>query len=199
MSRARIWFVVAALAGGIAPSVARSQEAASWAPGTYEIWVCRTGPCRDSTDQRLVTRGVLVIGRSSEILAGLPDSLQRALELRFTRAKANGCFDVAQQPRGAQSYAGILRQAGVAWTLADSGNGIAFELYRSPDASHEVVLQRGTDELSGRGRSSGAGMAAVTWQPDTVIARRVGPVDVALCERAALRRLEYLRYLRRPA
>ncbi|MBX9929614.1 MAG: hypothetical protein K2X99_11975 [Gemmatimonadaceae bacterium] len=197
MRRAWCWGIIAASGMGFVPGAVRAQDVSAWAPGTYALWVCRSGPCRDSTDQRLVTRGVLVLGGSSELLTALPESLQRALSPRYARVKANGCFDVSPQPTGSESYAGIARQAGIVWTSVDSVGAISFQLYRSPDAAHDVLLHRVGDELIGRGDSRGAGSAAVAWSPDTVIARRIGPVDLARCAHAALRRLEYLRQLRR--
>jgi len=168
--------------------------------GTYRLFVCKAGPCASPDDTTLVTHGLVVLAHSREFLSHLPDSVSHTLMRYAFGARPNGCYSLQRQVGNVTSYAGTSQVGGIHWRPATDRPGfLAFELYRSPDALHQVVLIPRYDRLEGIGESRGAGVAAVSWPPDTVVAWRVGPPNAAICEEAAYDEVRRLRQFAPPA
>jgi hypothetical protein len=173
--------------------VALTMAAAQRAPtasiaGTYQIAVCKLGPCStEGGSERTLTRGLLVLFTDS--LPPLPDSAVRLLRPSYIGPFANACLVVDPPTWGSQTYAGIAGVQSTRW-LADSVNPrrIEFDLYRSPDAAHEVTAFVTEAGLAGRGNSWGAGVVAVDWPPDTVVGRRIGPPEMGPCLAASAKK-----------
>jgi hypothetical protein len=194
--------------GLAAAGVACAERPASVRPaaplaGTYELFVCK-GRCPPGDSARAVAVGRLVLQDSAIPLAPVdsrdpvgpgdpreprPDSADLHLQLGRWRARGtpNGCYVFDRRPERAQTYAGIRRVGVVSWRVRERDSAIKFSLYGSPDAGHDVTLARpdGSGVLRGTGHSSGAGVTAVDWPDDSVVARRVGPPDVEPCFAAA--------------
>lgn len=156
--------------------------------GTYAVTICR-GPCRGLADDSVVGRGHLVM-EATYLPSELPAAARRVLEgEEFLRMgdddrvlDPNACFVFERIRSG--SYAGIV---GVGFTRADVGPGdtVGVDLFHTPDAGYYVILHRAGTDLRGRGHSWGVGAAAIDVPQDSVVARRVGPPDRAVCVRAA--------------
>lgn len=168
--------------------------------GTYHLRVCRV---RCSTPD---APNVLGVGRL--VLAERPidtamhirsDSARRLLSFQFAweadAGPPNGCFVWDQKRDHPPSYA-VSRVAGLlSWSV--TGDSVRFRLYRSPDAAHSVTAVRTPEGFQGRGISSGAGVAAVDWPEDVVVAERTGAPDFSVCNDAGERELaDYRDYAR---
>ncbi len=161
--------------------------------GTYRISVCKVGPCVAGDSSHAVAFGVLVLLDSTLVSAAIPASAGRLLTGYTTPGQPhNACYDIKRIGSNSMSYAGGV--AGTHWQMdAKEGNAVTFTLYRSPDASHHVVATINGAQLSGIGRSSGAGAAEVDWPRDTVVATRIGAPDVSRCIDASIRQWKEIR------
>ena len=92
---------------------------------------------------------------------------------------ANGCFEL-EPVRRANSYAGIQRMGLLSWTF-EPDSGVAFSIFRSPDAGYRVRVGIRTDSLIGRGDSWGAGAAEIGVPADFVHGSKLGPADTEIC------------------
>jgi hypothetical protein len=175
-------------------AAARDPRPGASPAGTYRVAVCTIGPCAPGDSARALVLGYLVLTDAPLDTAALPDSARRLLAGSFLRGAANGCYVLGRGGAPGETYAGAGRVAATRWRADPGEPGVLrFVLYRSPDASHEVRAALTPDGLRGRGVSRGAGVAAVTWAPDTVVALRVGPPDLARCARASTRRWREIR------
>lgn len=156
--------------------------------GTYEVVICRQD-C-DRPDRALAS-GRLVLEDAAYPLAEVPEPARTHIERRaFILAVIDGqrapnaCF-VLDRARGANTYAGITRVGMTKWR-PDPAATVRLPLFHSPDAGYVAILSIRGGEIHGRGRSWGgehAGDGAIP--PDSIIGRRLGPPDRALCIRAA--------------
>ncbi len=144
--------------------------------GSYELALCRAGPCAPGdTAAAYLTAVVVLLDSADAARLDLPRP-------RLARAPANGCFAVRHRRPRADSYAGLQDGGGLRWSRAAEGAGaVAFALFRSPDASYTVRVVPVAGGLAGSGASHGVGAAAISAPRDTVVARRIGDADPTRC------------------
>lgn len=153
--------------------------------GTYEIVLCKPGPCSTKDAARAVLRGVLVL--FAKRLPPTPDSAAPIRSAFYGPQKFNACF-VLDSVGAGLTYAGINRVGATHWMAdSDEPRNLTFSLFRSPDAGHDVTGVLANGEFAGRGQSWGAGTAGFAGLPDTVVASRVGDADMAPCIAASAR------------
>jgi len=152
------------------------------------VTVCR-GRCDPSRPDEALARGHLVLEAAPYPLAELPERARTYIErhefiLAVIDAKRspNACF-VMENTRRAKTYAGAAPVGVTKWT-ADSA-GITLPLFHSPDAGYIATVSIRGGELRGRGRSWGTGTGDGPIPPDSIIGRRIGPPDRAICIREA--------------
>lgn len=169
-------------------------------PGTYAIQLCQ-GSCDAS--ENVVAEGHLVVEPIRYSVDELPPAVSEyfrkftALMLLGTAGGSpNACFAIERRQRHPRTLAGI-RATGLTLVEPDDGDSVAIVLYRSPDASHYIIVKPAGRELRGRGTSSGVADAADDYADDTVLARRIGPPDRGRCIRAAEKEAAELDALRR--
>lgn len=154
-------------------------------PGTYEFTLCYPS-C--GVEKSHVGRGVLVIVADSLILPFEP-TVQAKLRddsmwmRRPTDPPPNACFRVTAQRTvgGREYYPGIIA-AGLT-VVRETAATTDFSLYRSPDASFIVEVQRAsTDAFLGQGAQHD--WDGRRWSAGEVEGRRIGAPMVARCDPA---------------
>ena len=154
--------------------------------GTYEITICRDA-CQD---EQVLVRGHLVLESRPYPLDSVPEparSYFRRYEpyllMPDLESDPNACF-VLRRNAGARTYAGISRVGLTRWTLGESGKLMGMPVYNSPDAGYVTSFSIRAGELRGQGSSWGGDGEGETLPHDSIIGRRIGPADRALCLRA---------------
>ena len=144
--------------------------------GPYEILICKDS-CPASGDENVWVKGHVVLFPVSLDQR----DLKRLSASRFASTAPNGCFALARlQENTYRGYAGIDKTGVTAWSI--KGDGLQFDLYRSPDAGYKVTAQRTEQGFDGEGKSWGAGVAApVGIGPDKIVMRRIGVADLSHC------------------
>lgn len=164
----------------LASALTRSQAAIAQPsptvhPGTYALRLCRV-TCDAHYPQNTIRTGWIVLDSAPLDMVAFPDSVRRGLELGYLmqveRGPANGCFVLHSKRTDPPTYAGT---AGLLHWETGHGDSVTFQLYQSPDASHEVQVAPTTTGFAGTGHSWGAGVAAVDYPDDLVIGDYVGP------------------------
>jgi hypothetical protein len=190
----RPWMRLLALALGILGSAGMSRaEAVQLSeppiPGTYEILICR-GLCASATSPNVVVRGhVVLFARALD--RRTVERLDDAYGPTTAGERPNGCYELEPvHPGGVPGYigyAGTVPFGVTGWYPWDGS--VVFALYHSPDAGYDAVVKPFAGGLFGQGRSWGVGAAAQgPADADTVVARRTGEAELALCEQWSARR-----------
>ena len=158
-------------------------------PGTYSVSICPT-PCNPAQTEGVAVAGHLVLETTPYTDAEVA-AVQRtygghgAFLYRAAGGEPNACFGLTRIRRG-RSYAGLDAAGLTRWRRSDDGHGITIELYHSPDARYLATLAAHGRELHGRGESQGGrDPSEPAAPPDSIYARRIGPVDRNVCLRAA--------------
>lgn len=159
-------------------------------PGTYTIQLCQ-GSC--DAGENVVAEGHLVVEAARYSADEIPrvarDYFRRytaALLLGDAGGSPNACFALDRKRSHPRTFAG-QRPAGLTLAEIYEGDSVSITLFRSPDASHHIIVKPTGKELRGRGVSSGIADAADAYADDSVLARRIGPPDRSHCIRAAER------------
>jgi hypothetical protein len=149
--------------------------------GTYEIRVCRRGPCDDAADRSALRTLFVSIQPDSIPMTRLDEATRFMLMTGMAGAPPwNACFTAVRLLRPAHTYAGL------------SGVGV---FYAEPDPiTHQVTLWPGAsvdafyrvDAVLENGRLEGVGRSEQVPfterpAPDTVVGRRIGPPDPQRC------------------
>lgn len=181
----------------VASSLA-ARPASGQVAGTYRIAVCKSGPCTPADTAHALVWGLVVLSDEPLPFASLPDSSRRLRVQYSVPARSNACYALRRALGDPQTYAG-LRAVGTTRWLRDTTSGLLeFGLYRSPDARHVVRAVLRGDTLIGTGTSWGAGIAAIDYPRDTIVALRVGPPDLAKCADTSVRESRRMRESRQP-
>jgi hypothetical protein len=142
--------------------------------GNYELLICKSA-CSFEHPQAVIAKGVVVLS-PVPLTGGVAAKLEHSPFVKPNDVRA--CF-FGTPSKGAKSFAFLTNAMATSWALR--GNSLTFELFRSADAGYEVELQRKGNVFVGNGTSWGAGVAAPHYSPDTVLARRIGPVNISAC------------------
>jgi len=155
------------------------------ADGVYEILICQ-GLCASASSPNVEVKGHIVL---------FAQPLSREVALRLdpfylpgrAREEPNGCYELALQNGGSYTgYAGGKPYGVTAWYYWQ--NEIVVSLYRSPDAGYDATLRPTFNGFAGRGISWGFGEAEPSKpEAQTIVARRTGDANIALCEEWAVR------------
>jgi hypothetical protein len=171
-----------------------AQASAAFRPGTYALRLCRV-TCDAHYPKNTLRTGWIVLDTAPLNLSRFPDSTRRPLELSFImmadRGPANGCFHFTSNRIEVPTYAGTSGL--VRWQHSDNGDSVTFQLYQSPDAGHDVQVAPTASGFAGVGHSWGAGVAAVDYPDDLVVADYIGPPNVAHCAEAGVAFLAEMR------
>lgn len=154
-------------------------------PGTYELTLCFPA-C--GMRKSHVGHGVLVVVADSLILPFEPTVQEKLRDdsmwmRRPTDPPPNACFRVTAQRTvgGREYYPGII-PAGL-MVVRETGGRTEFSLYRSPDASFVVEVQRAsTDAFLGQGAQHD--WDGRQWRAGEVEGRRIGAPMVSRCDPA---------------
>jgi hypothetical protein len=157
--------------------------------GTYAVSICPT-PCNPVRAESAAVVGHLVLETAPYTDAEVA-AVQRiygghgAFLYRAAGGEPNACFGLTRMRRGL-NYAGLDVAGLTRWRRSDAGERFSIELYHSADARYLATLRVRGRELHGRGESQGGrDPTEPAAPPDSVHARRIGPVDRDICLQAA--------------
>ena len=159
-------------------AIAEAQPDTARLAGTYEVALCKAGPCSLDDTTRTLSRGFLVLFAGE--MPRVTGAAGAALTGWYLRSPPNGCLSMTVPPPRSETFAaGGVRST--FWDMNPGGDSVRFSLYRSPDAGHEVIAGIRNGELTGGGRSWGVGVVNVRYPRDTIVGRRIGPPDIEPC------------------
>ena len=172
--------------------------------GTYVIALCK-GECELDDSSRALFAGRLTLVDTPLVIADLPEPQRPYLELtslfKTVNGPLNGCFAFYPVRATRVDFHGLpYLQAPGATTWLDpvslthweqrSPDSIWVTLYRSADATHDLIAKITNGRLEGRGSWFAAGDGAEQEREgdigsDFVVGRRIGPPDLASCIRGS--------------
>lgn len=159
-------------------ALASTHQAQGKAPlplGTYRIAVCAR-QCAATDSAQALTFGLLVIDTMAV------DSVNRQRlapdYFYFHRPPLRACYRIKRTTMSPALYAGIRGIGLTAWERVGA-DSIAFQLYRSVDASYQVTVRVLADSLRGVGWDAGFGVEEIVKQH--VEAIRIGAPDMRQC------------------
>ncbi len=170
--------------------------------GTYVVALCQ-GECELDDSSRTLFAGRLTLVDTPLVIAHLPEAKRSYLELtslfKTVSGPLNGCFEFYPVRATRVDFHGLpyLRAPGASTWLDPVGlthwearppDSITLTLYRSADASHDILARIVNGRLEGRGSWFAAGDGAEREREgdlgsDFVIGRRIGPPDLDSCIR----------------
>jgi hypothetical protein len=158
--------------------------------GTYAVTICPS-PCDPSRPEGAVAIGHLVLEQrmySAEEVRQVQALYggRGAFLYRSAGGEPNACFGLSR-PRPSRSYAGLYPAGLTRWRISEGGDSITIRLFSSPDAHYRTTLRVRGGDLHGRGESVLRGPEGPEAPPDSIYARRIGPVDRSVCLEAAAR------------
>lgn len=141
--------------------------------GTYDMIICKKRCSFADTTAVIATARVVLSSQALPIR-----DRDQVYPFLIQPEEARACF-VTKEVRKADTFAALSPSGFSAWKVTKSE--IEFSLFRSADAGYTVDAKLNTDGFVGHGTSWGAGAAKTTFSPDVVVARRIGTVDLSVC------------------
>ena len=143
--------------------------------GTYRVELIQPGK-EKSTTQPYITGQVVLFSQPIKNRKGL------ILWSEGSGQRANGCYRLKIHQEVQDSFAGIVTDGFLNWTI-NASDEIEFMLYQSADAGYIVRITEGADGFTGIGKSWGSGIAALKPTPPTelVSVQRTGSPAMSHC------------------